>query len=105
MMELDYYAILQVRPGASPDEIHRAYRALALRHHPDRNPSPDAAITMARINEAYAVLCEPVRRRSYDQKQRLDCASDLALPIVAAARDAVLRQRWTILQDDGSTLL
>src|SRR5580698_8450467 len=99
-MEIDYYAVLDLKAGAAAEEVHRAYRLLAMRHHPDRNSMPEAAATMARINEAYAVLSEPVRRRQYDREQRLSCASDLALPIVAAARDAVLRQRWTVLQDD-----
>ncbi len=104
-MDADYYAILLLKPDASPEEVHRAYRTLAMRHHPDRNPAPDAAAVMARINEAYSVLSEPSRRRTYDRTQRLSCKNDLALPIVAAARDAILRQRWTVLQDEGSTLL
>src|SRR5580700_10772348 len=104
-MEIDYYAVLELKADAPPEEVHRAYRLLAMRHHPDRNSRPEAAATMARINEAYAVLGEPARRRKYDQQQRLSCASDLALPIVAAARETVLRQRWTVLQDDGSNLL
>jgi curved DNA-binding protein CbpA len=104
-MEVDYYAILQLEPDATPEAVHRAYRALAMRYHPDRNTAADAATAMARINEAYAVLSEPARRRRYDQGQRLSCKNDLALPIVAAARDAILRQRWTVLRDDGASLL
>src|SRR5689334_2030862 len=104
-MENDYYAVLQLKADASAEQIHRAYRTLALRYHPDRNPLPEAAGIMARINEAYGVLSEPNRRRKYDQQQRLSCTSDLALPIVAAAREAILRQRWTVLQDQGSTLV
>ena len=104
-MEADYYAVLQLKADATAEEIHRAYRALALRHHPDRNPAPESAAAMARINEAYAVLGEPTRRRRYDDVQRLSCKNDIALPIVAAARDAILRQRWTVLRDDGSSLM
>jgi curved DNA-binding protein CbpA len=105
MMDADYYAILQLQAGATPEDVHRAYRALAMRYHPDRNSAPGAAAMMAQINEAYAVLSEPSRRRTYDKGQRLNCRNDLALPIVAAARDAILRQRWTVLHDEGSSLL
>src|SRR5215471_6955546 len=101
----DFYAILQLKPQATADDIHRAYRTLALQFHPDRNPAPEAASVMARINEAYAVLGDLTRRRKYDRQQRMSCSSDLALPIVAAARAALLKQRWTVLHDDGGSLL
>ena len=101
----DHYSTLGVSASATADEIHRAYRALAMKYHPDRNADPAAVSQMILINEAYAVLSEAVRRRKYDQRERLSCASDMALPIVAAARDAILRQRWTVLRDDGSQLL
>ena len=101
----DHYTVLQVQPGATPDEVHRAYRTLAMKYHPDRNTAPEAAAAMARINEAYAVLSDPIRRRKYDRQQRISCSNDLALPIVAAARDAILKQRWTVLHDEGSNLL
>src|SRR5215475_6167407 len=101
----DFYAVLQLKPDATAGEIHRAYRALALQFHPDRNPAPEAAAVMARINEAYAVLGDLTRRRKYDRQQRLSCSSDLALPIVAAARAALLKQRWTVLHDDGGSLI
>jgi hypothetical protein len=62
----DYYAILQVHPSAVPEIIQAAYKRLALIHHPDRDPSPDAVRRMALINEAYEVLSDPSRRRAYD---------------------------------------
>lgn len=62
----DYYALLHLQPGCSEAEIRAAYRRLARRYHPDLNPSPDAAQCMAAINEAYAVLGNPARRRAYD---------------------------------------
>jgi curved DNA-binding protein CbpA len=101
----DYYAILHLNAGATGSEIHRAYRVLAMQYHPDRNPAPEAASIMAQINEAYSVLSDPARRRKYDKRQRMSCENDLALPIVAAARAALLRQRWTVLHDDGSQLI
>ena len=105
LMEADYYTILRLPCGASPEEVHRAYRALAMKYHPDRNPVPEAAAIMAHLNEAYAVLSEPARRRKYDQQHRMSCSGDLSFPILAAARDAILRHRWTILQDDGTSVL
>lgn len=63
----DYYEVLGVRPQASTRQIKEAYRRLALEHHPDRNRDrPGAAETMKRLNEAYAVLSNPGKRREYD---------------------------------------
>jgi len=101
----DYYAFLRLKATATPEEIHRAYRALALRYHPDRNPAPEAQSIMAQLNEAYSVLSDASRRRKYDAQSRMSCSNDLALPIVIAAHDALLRQNWTVLQDDGSNLV
>jgi curved DNA-binding protein CbpA len=101
----DFYTILQVKPTATSDEIHRAYRMLAMQYHPDRNSAPDAPVIMARLNEAYSVLSEPTRRRQYDSRQRMSCTNDLALPILLAAHQTLLRQKWTVLKDDGATLV
>lgn len=60
-----HYEILGVEPGAGFEEIQRAYRLLALRHHPDVAPDTDPS-TMAAINGAWAVLSDPVRRHNYD---------------------------------------
>jgi curved DNA-binding protein CbpA len=66
----DYYKILQVDPSADPEVITAAYRRLAVKYHPDTNPSPDALPRMQRINEAYAVLSDPKQRAVYDRTRR-----------------------------------
>ncbi len=63
----DYYEVLGVGRQASPEELKRAFRKIAMDSHPDRNP--DDAVAAARFkeaSEAYAVLSDPDRRRSYD---------------------------------------
>jgi curved DNA-binding protein CbpA len=65
--ERDYYEVLSVAPDASAGEIKRAYRRLAFQCHPDRNwDSEEAHEEMERINEAYAVVSDPIKRREYD---------------------------------------
>ncbi len=63
----DYYKILGVKRDASEMEIKRVYRSLALKFHPDKNPSSEASGRFKEINEAYEVLGDPNKRRKYDQ--------------------------------------
>jgi molecular chaperone DnaJ len=64
----DYYEILSVERTASGEEIKRAYRRLAMKHHPDRNPDdPEAEARFKECAEAYEVLSSPERRKIYDQ--------------------------------------
>ncbi len=63
----DYYEILGVSRDADEETIKKAYRSLAMKYHPDRNPGdPQAAEKMKEINEAYAVLSDAHKRRLYD---------------------------------------
>lgn len=64
----DYYKILGINRNASEDEIKRAYRKLALKYHPDRNPNnKQAEERFKEVNEAYQVLGDPQKRARYDQ--------------------------------------
>ena len=63
----NYYEVLGVERGASPDEIKSAYRKLAMKYHPDRNQgSEEAAEKFKEINEANETLSDPEKRKQYD---------------------------------------
>ena len=62
----DYYEVLGVDRAASPEQIKQAYRQLALKWHPDRNPSAEATEKFREISEAYAVLSDEAKRSAYD---------------------------------------
>lgn len=63
----DYYEVLGVSRDATPDDIRRAYRALARKLHPDVNKEPDAEARFKEINEANAVLSDAEKRAVYDR--------------------------------------
>ena len=67
MTKRDYYEILGVDRNASKEDIKKAYRKLALKFHPDKNPNKDAEEKFKEISEAYAVLYDDEKRRMYDQ--------------------------------------
>ncbi len=69
MAELDYYQVLGVGREASPEEIKKTYRKLALKYHPDKAKGDKklAEEKFKQISEAYAVLSNPEKRKEYDQ--------------------------------------
>ena len=68
MSKRDYYEVLGVEKGASDDEIKKAFRKLAVKYHPDKNPGDKTAEEKFKeINEAYSVLSDKTKRSRYDQ--------------------------------------
>ena len=67
MASNDYYKTLGLEKGASPEDIKKAFRKLAVKYHPDRNPGDKGAEDKFKeINEAYAVLSDPQKKEKYD---------------------------------------
>jgi curved DNA-binding protein CbpA len=71
--QLDYYSALGIAPEAGTVEVNAAFRRLAWRYHPDRNPAPGATVKFQDINEAHQVLSDPARRAAYDARWHPDC--------------------------------
>lgn len=68
MSKRDYYEVLEVSRDVNDTDLKKAYRKLALKYHPDRNPDdPEAEEKLKEINEAYAVLSDSQRRARYDR--------------------------------------
>lgn len=66
-IDKDFYEVLGVERDASSEEIKKAYRKLALQHHPDRNPGKENEDRFKEIGEAYSVLSNPSKRAEYDK--------------------------------------
>ncbi|KAI5331235.1 hypothetical protein L3X38_021361 [Prunus dulcis] len=68
-MGVDYYKLLQVDKNATDDDLKKAYRKLAMKWHPDKNPTnkKEAETKFKQISEAYEVLSDPQKRAIYDQ--------------------------------------
>jgi molecular chaperone DnaJ len=68
MTKKDYYETLGISKDASVDDIKRAFKKMAVQHHPDKNPDNDKAADMFKtINEAYSVLSDPDKKHMYDR--------------------------------------
>lgn len=64
----DYYEVLGLKKGASADEIKKAFRKMAMKYHPDKNPgNKEAEEKFKEINEAYSVLSDPDKKSKYDR--------------------------------------
>lgn len=90
-----HYKVLMIDPAADRDVISAVYRRLAQRYHPDRDDSPEAARRMAEINEAYAVLRDPVRRLEYDRQ--------LAARLDRRSSDRFIRRPADVAQGSAGT--
>jgi curved DNA-binding protein CbpA len=83
----DYYALLSVARTASPDEIKRAFRKLAVKYHPDKNSDPRAAEFFKELTEAYNVLSDWEKRKFYDLRFENPFQPSVAKPAVRKHRD------------------
>jgi DnaJ domain/PilZ domain len=73
---VDYYELLQISPNADPETIHRVFRIMASRYHPDNKETGDNEKFLL-LTKAYAVLSDPARRASYDNVHRNQRAQPL----------------------------
>ncbi|HPW89208.1 MAG TPA: DnaJ domain-containing protein, partial [Kaistella chaponensis] len=68
MSKKDYYEVLEISKSASPEEIKKAYRKMAIKYHPDKNPGDSAAEEKFKeAAEAYEVLSDGNKKARYDQ--------------------------------------
>jgi len=78
-MARDYYETLGISKNATEQQIKKAYRQLAMKYHPDRNPDNEkwANEKFKEVNEAFSVLGDPEKRRQYDQFGTVGAAGDM----------------------------
>lgn len=78
----DYYRILHIKPSATVEEIKNAYRKLAMKYHPDRNPDDSlAAAEFADIAEAYKILSDEESRKQYNFSRHLTAPEEYKRPV------------------------
>ena len=73
----DYYKILEINKNSTTDEIRKAYKKLAFKYHPDKNPRnpEESEIKFKEITQAYSVLSDPSKKSDYDAFGRTDFQS------------------------------
>ena len=77
MSKEELYNILEIPKTATDDEIKKAYKKAALKHHPDRNPNnPEATAKFQEVGKAFTILSDPQKRQRYDQHGIIDGAVD-----------------------------
>ena len=95
----DYYAILNVRRDASEEEIQKAYRQLALKYHPDKNPGDATAVGKFRqVTTAYEVLRDARERIPYDRRNPAQDGSDLEYTLEASLQNTTAGEPVSIEQ-------
>jgi molecular chaperone DnaJ len=72
--QFDPYAVLQVVPSAEQEVLNAAFKALALKYHPDHDGTRRAADKMAELNRAYALVRDPTSRAAHDRSRRATIA-------------------------------
>jgi curved DNA-binding protein CbpA len=75
MPPIDPYKVLQVLPTAEPEVLNAAFRALAMKYHPDREPGQHAARRMAELNAAWELVRDPESREAFDRSRRRAAAA------------------------------
>jgi curved DNA-binding protein CbpA len=98
----DLYGILQVDPRAESSVIQAAYRALALRMHPDHSQNDNTAPAMAMLNRAYGVLRDPGQRAAYDQTRSPETARVVPPPTAVQPTSSVSERLRPPTDDRGA---
>ncbi len=75
MAPIDPYQVLQVSPTAEPEVLNAAFRALAMKYHPDRQPGRSAERRMAELNAAWEMVRDPASREAFDRSRRRAAAA------------------------------
>lgn len=97
---MNHNHILGIANGASAEEIQLAFRKKALEHHPDQNPSPEAAEAFIRIKEARDSLMQEAALTPHEDAQSIQRATDVAMRATAAATYTQQTTQTTSTVDD-----